>query len=278
MVIETKPVRYYEARAEVARTKAALRMPEPPPSPRRLWQTSVFLAAMILFLVFSDWYNTNDVSIRLRDGAEFSAKVRLEIRDALEFFVLDGDGELGEVRRLPTQEIESMEPIPSPVMTIHAHKWELAAAVGLAILFMLWQWFSRAEVVEWLSATWDYAKLIVPLLFGGVFLTGFVGALIPEKTVATLVGGNSLPSNLVASFTGMIWHFATLTETPITEMLIRLGMGWGPALALLLAGPALSLPSLLVLIRVMGPKKTTVFAALVVVMSTLVGWSFGAIF
>jgi hypothetical protein len=117
--------------------------------------------------------------------------------------------------------------------------------------------------------------MIVPLLFGGVFLTGFIGALIPEKYVATLVGGDSLLSNFFAAFVGMIWYFATLTEIPIVEMLLRLGMGRGPALALLLAGPALSLPSILVIYKIVGFKKTFVFCFLTVVMSTLVGWIFG---
>jgi hypothetical protein len=147
--------------------------------------------------------------------------------------------------------------------------------MGLAVLVMLWRWFSRDEVKQWMQATWDFALMIVPLLFGGVFLTGFIGALIPETYVATLVGGDSLVSNFVAAFVGMIWYFATLTEIPIVEMLMRLGMGRGPALALLLAGPALSLPSILVIYKIVGFKKTFVFCLLTVVMSTIVGWIFG---
>jgi uncharacterized membrane protein YraQ (UPF0718 family) len=119
--------------------------------------------------------------------------------------------------------------------------------------------------------------MIVPLLFIGVFVTGIIGGLIPQPVVAGLVGGNSLLSNLVASFIGMIWYFATLTEIPIVEMLTGLGMGPGPALALLLAGPALSLPSILVIYKVIGPKKTLVFCLLTVVMSTLVGFVYGMI-
>ena len=128
-----------------------------------------------------------------------------------------------------------------------------------------------------MRATWDFGLMIVPLLFGGVFLTGFIGALIPERAVAAFVGGNSLLSNFVAAFVGMLWYFATLTEIPITEMLMRLGMGKGPALALLLAGPALSLPSILVIQKVIGGKKTFVFCALVVIMSTIVGFLFGVL-
>jgi uncharacterized membrane protein YraQ (UPF0718 family) len=128
-----------------------------------------------------------------------------------------------------------------------------------------------------MQATWDFGLMIVPLLFGGVFLTGLVGALIPERYVATLVGGDGLVSNFVAAFVGMLWYFATLTEIPIVEMLMRLGMGKGPALALLLAGPALSLPSILVLCKIVGLKKTFAFCLLTVVMSTVVGWLFGMV-
>jgi hypothetical protein len=160
-------------------------------------------------------------------------------------------------------------------MTVHSIKWYLAGAMALAVLLMVWRWFDRQEVKQWMQATWDFGMMIVPLLFGGVFVTGFIGALIPEQYVASLVGGESLWSNFVAAFVGMIWYFATLTEIPITQMLMRLGMGKGPALALLLAGPALSLPSILVIYKIVGWRKTFVFCALTVVMSTIVGWAFG---
>ena len=119
--------------------------------------------------------------------------------------------------------------------------------------------------------TWSSSKSIIPLLFGGVLVTGFVGALIPEEMVASWVGGDSLKSNLVASVIGGMWYFATLTEIPILEALLGLGMGRGPALALLLAGPALSLPSIAVIYSVIGAKKTFVFCLLVVILSAVVG-------
>jgi uncharacterized membrane protein YraQ (UPF0718 family) len=125
------------------------------------------------------------------------------------------------------------------------------------------------------AGDWDFGLMIIPLLFGGIFLTGFIGSLIPERSVAAVVGGNGMVSNFIASFVGMIWYFATLTEIPIVEMLMRLGMGRGPALALLLAGPALSLPSLLVIYRVIGVKKTAVFCLIVVFASTIAGFLFG---
>jgi len=158
---------------------------------------------------------------------------------------------------------------------VHALKWWLAGLMLIFILLMLKKWFTRNEVKEWMKATWDFGMMIVPLLFGGVFVTGFVGGILPEKTVAAFVGGNAFLSNFVASMIGALWYFATLTEIPIVEMLMRLGMGKGPALALLLAGPALSLPSILVINKILGPRKTFAFCALTVGLSTIVGYVFG---
>ncbi|NOZ20806.1 MAG: permease, partial [Planctomycetes bacterium] len=264
------------SRSEEKRTEAAMAMPEAPPSPRRLWQTSLYFLCMVLFLVFSDWYNTNDVTITMKDGHVMKANIRYDRRDSLDIQEYDADGRLSpKVERINHADIAKIEEVPSLTMTIHKIKWVLAGIMGLAVLFMVWRWFSMEEVKEWMHATWDFSKLIVPLLFGGVFVTGFVGGLIPEKVVAGVVGGDSILSNFFASFVGMIWYFATLTEIPIVEMLTRLGMGRGPALALLLAGPALSLPSILVISRIVGFKKTFAFCALAVVMSTAVGWIFG---
>ncbi len=233
-----------------------MNMPKAPPSPHPLWKTSVYFLCMILFLVFSDWYNTNDVTMTLKDGKEISANIRYSTHDALDIQEYQPDGRLAsEVQRIELQRISNIEPIPSFTMTVHSIKWHLAAAMGLLVLLMAWRWFSADEIKQWMQATWDFGLIIVPLLFGGVFLTGFIGGLIPERAVAAVVGGNSLFSNFNASFVGMIWYFATLTEIPIVEMLTRLGMGRGPALSLLLAGPALSLPSLLVIYRVIGIKK-----------------------
>jgi len=270
---------YIFRKDDVKRNEAALQMPDPPPSPRRLWQTTLYLVCMILFLVFSDWYNTNDVTITLKDGSTFTANIRTQTRDAMDVQIYQADGQLAtELKRIPFADTQEIKPIPSFTMTVHSMKWYLAGLMGLAVLLMVWRWFSREEIKEWMIATWDFAKMIVPLLFGGVFITGFVGALLPDKYVAAWVGGDSFTSNFVASFIGCIWYFATLTEIPIVEVLTRLGMGKGPALSLLLAGPALSLPSILVLISVMGWRKTIVFTSLVVVMSTFVGMIFGAIF
>lgn len=263
-------------RSETKRVEAVMQMPEPPHSPRRLWKTALYFLCMILFLVFSDWYNTNDVTITMNDGAGLKVNIRYQTQDTMDVQEYQADGQLStDVRRLARADIRSVEPVPGFTMTVHGLKWYFAGAMGLAVLAMLWRWFTRDEVKQWMQATWDFALMIVPLLFGGVFITGFIGAMIPEKYVATLVGGNSLVSNFVAAFVGMLWYFATLTEIPITQMLMRLGMGSGPALALLLAGPALSVPSILVIYRIVGFKKTFVFCFLTVVMSTIVGWIFG---
>jgi hypothetical protein len=163
------------------------------------------------------------------------------------------------------------------VIAVHHAKWWLAGAMGLAVLGMTWRWMERDEVGQWLHNTWDFAKLLVPLLFGGVFVVGFIGALIPDTYVASLVGDNSLKSNLSASVIGAFWYFATLTEIPICETLGKLGMAPGPMLALLLAGPAVSLPNMLVLRSVMGTKKMLVFCGLTIVMATLTGLVYGAI-
>jgi len=140
---------------------------------------------------------------------------------------------------------------------------------------MVWRWTDREEFREWMHNTWDFAKLLVPLLFAGVFVVGFVGALLPDRQVAALVGDNGLRSNLVASLIGALFYFATLTEIPIVQALTEHGMARGPALALLLAGPALSLPNMLVIYKVMGWKRATVFCAAVVVMATLTGLIYG---
>ena len=263
-------------RDEQKRLDIAMQMPAPPVPRRSLGQTTLYFLCMVLFLVFSDWYNTNDVTIRMKDGKTLTANIRYKTTDALDIQEYLADGSRAtDTRRIARADVAEIVPVPSLTMTIHGIKWYLAGAMGLAVLLMLRGWFTREEVKDWMHATWDFGKMIVPLLFGGVFLTGFIGALLPEQYVATLVGGDSLAANFVASFVGMLWYFATLTEIPITEMLMRLGMGKGPALALLLAGPALSLPSILVIYRIIGARKTFVFCLLTVVMSTLVGMIFG---
>jgi uncharacterized membrane protein YraQ (UPF0718 family) len=145
-------------------------------------------------------------------------------------------------------------------------------------------WFSKKDLTDWTSATWTFAKQILPLLLAGVLASGFLlgtssgEGVIPSKWVSAAVGGNSFRANFFASFAGALMYFATLTEVPIVQGLVSAGMGKGPALALLLAGPALSLPSMLVLRSIMGTQKTIVFVSLVVVMATITGMFFGTFF
>lgn len=187
-----------------------------------------------------------------------------------------GENKTGGKIELQKSRISDIQEQKTWVITIHHIRWYLAGLCGLAVLIMAWRWHSRDELAEWMHNTWDFAKLLVPLLYGGVFIVGFVSMLLSEKQVAQWVGDNSLRSNLVASVIGAFWYFATLTEIPITQALMKLGMHSGPVLALLLAGPALSLPNILVIRKVMGNIKTVVFVVLVVVMSTIVGMFFGA--
>lgn len=162
-------------------------------------------------------------------------------------------------------------------------KWLVAAGFFMILLYSSFRWFRQEERKNWYTATWGFAKQILPLLFGGVLVAGFLlgrpghEGIIPSQWVSSLVGGNSLGANLFASVAGAFMYFATLTEVPILQGLLGAGMGKGPALALLLAGPALSLPNMLVIRSVIGTKKTIVYVTLVVIMATITGMIFGSI-
>ena len=162
--------------------------------------------------------------------------------------------------------------------------WYFAGAFLLLTVFLAFRWFNREGREEWVRETWGFAKLILPLLFAGVAVAGLLlgrpgtdAGLIPASWIEGLVGGNSLFASFFASLAGALMYFATLTEVPILQGLLGQGMGKGPALALLLAGPALSLPNLLVIRRVLGTRKALTYAGLVVVLSTIVGVIFGGI-
>ncbi len=167
---------------------------------------------------------------------------------------------------------------------IYNYKWWITGFFLVNLAFMLVKWFKKAELKEWTQSTWVLALQILPLLLGGVLASGFllgrVGheGIIPSRFVTALVGGNSLFANFFSSIVAAFMYFATLTEVPILQGLIGSGMGKGPALALLLAGPALSLPSMLVIGSVIGTKKTVVYVSLVVIMATVTGMIFGALF
>lgn len=157
----------------------------------------------------------------------------------------------------------------------------LAFTAGFLGIGALTSTAGENELRSWFETSWDFAKKIMPLLLFGVLIAGLllgrVGqeGLIPSGYVEKLVGGNSLPANFFAAFAGAFMYFAPLTEVPILEGLIGAGMGKGPALALLLAGPALSLPNMLVINSVMGPRKTVAFVSLVILFSTLLGFFYG---
>jgi len=165
---------------------------------------------------------------------------------------------------------------------IFAAKWYITVALLIVLGFMLKAWFTTDERKSWVESTWGFMKQIFPLLAGGVLVAGFMlgrpghPALIPEEWIQSLLGGNSLSANLIASVAGALMYFATLTEVPILQGLLGAGMGQGPALALLLAGPALSLPNMLVIGSVMGVKKTATFCSIIVIMSTIAGMAYGA--
>jgi uncharacterized membrane protein YraQ (UPF0718 family) len=211
---------------------------------------------------------------------------------------------LKEERRKAADESEN--PVLAPKRPLWKNALLLAAMVGFLVLvnmgFLGWwrfawgggfllltvglsiAWMNKEEALEWFGESWFYAKLILPLLLGGVLVSGFLlgrpghPALVPESWVIALVGGNSIRANLFASLAGAFMYFATLTEVPILQGLMGSGMGKGPALSMLLAGPAVSLPSMLVLLRVMGWKKTGAYIGIVVVLSTLAGWVYGSLF
>jgi len=164
---------------------------------------------------------------------------------------------------------------------IFAVKWYITAGLLIILGFMLKGWFVKEERATWVQSTWGFMKQIFPLLGAGVLVAGFIlgrpgyPALIPEHYIQSLVGGNSIWANLFASVSGALMYFATLTEVPILQGLLGAGMGKGPALSLLLAGPALSLPNMLVIGGVMGVKKTATFCVIIVILSTIAGMTYG---
>ena len=164
---------------------------------------------------------------------------------------------------------------------IFSIKWYVTVGLLIALAVMLKIWFMKEELVNWVQATWGFMMQIFPLLLVGVLVAGFLlgrpgqQALIPESFIVSLVGGNSVWANLFASVSGALMYFATLTEVPILQGLIGSGMGQGPALALLLAGPSLSLPSMIAIAGVMGVKKTLTYCIIVVILSTAVGMGYG---
>jgi len=168
---------------------------------------------------------------------------------------------------------------------IFGAKWIISAALAVMLVLVIAAWFKRDELHEWTESSWFFAKQILPLLLAGVAVAGLLlggpeggEGLIPRAWVEASVGGNSVGANLFAAVAGAFMYFATLTEVPILEGLLAAGMGKGPALALLLAGPALSLPNMLVIRTVLGNTQTAAYVGFVIVLSTVAGLIYGGLF
>ncbi len=154
----------------------------------------------------------------------------------------------------------------------------IVTGILLAVLgIIVWRWFTKGEIGLWMKETLRFVRLIVPWLLIGVFAAGIITTFVPQDAVTNWVGGNNLFANFIASFLGALMYFATLTEVPIISAFMNLGMGKGPTLALLLAGPALSLPNMLVIRGIMGTKKMLTYVGLVVIFATFTGYIFGLI-
>lgn len=262
-------------REEQEKTQAAALTPEPEVR-RPLWQNATFFAAMVGVLVFANW--SRPVESHGPWSTIFEWKWRVSAGFAVllsvalwRWFGFSGKGLLAVA--VPVAALPLLFPA-DPLITFSA------GTIGLSVLCIR----QGGEGREWLEASWALAKQIFPLLIGGVLVAGILlgrpghEGLIPSAWVSQAVGGNSLLANLFSSVVGAFMYFATLTEVPILQGLLGSGMGKGPALALLLAGPALSLPNMLVLRSVLGTRKTAVYVALVVVMATLSGLIYGSLF
>ncbi|EKD39772.1 MAG: hypothetical protein ACD_75C00300G0005 [uncultured bacterium] len=257
--------------------KIAVQMAMPEEEVKRpLWQTILYFAAMIGVLVFANWGRPQEATgtwaaifvAKWQITAVFAAALGL----ILIFWFNVRAWKVG-LTALPVIALAVLYP-DQPLFAF------TAGFIGLSIFTST----DSGEAGDWFASSWTFAKQILPLLLFGVLVAGFllgrVGheGIIPSEWVAKAVGGNSLQANFFASAAGAFMYFATLTEVPILQGLMGSGMGKGPALALLLAGPALSLPSMLVINTVLGPKKTITFVSLVVVISTFCGLLFGVIF
>jgi uncharacterized membrane protein YraQ (UPF0718 family) len=259
-------------KAEMEKAEAMADLPEPEPA-RPLWHTATYFAAMVALLVFANWGRPGSATGVWQ--AVYSVKWWITGAVAITFGALTAVWFGVRARDI------LLAAVPVAVAAVLFRSSPLVPfAVAIAVFSIVLS-RSGAEGEEWLSSTWIFAKQMMPLLFVGVLIAGALlgrpdqEGLIPSRWVAGLVGGNSLQANLFASVAGAFMYFATLTEVPILQGLLGAGMGKGPALALLLAGPALSLPNMLVIRSVMGTKRTLVFVGLICIMATLSGKIFG---
>lgn len=260
---------------EKERTAAHLALPDQVES-RPLWQTAYHFFVLVAILVFANWGKPDST-----DGFWY-------LMYAYKWLIVGLFGILFSISLIFILKLNKLYVgLGTAVVFITALIWgnqpliPFSASVVILTLILT---FSKGEPNEWLGETWGFTRQIMPLLGAGVLTAGFLlgsanngNGIIPNEWISNLVGGNSLFSNFFASIVGAFMYFATLTEIPILQGLINNGMGKGPALALLLAGPALSLPNMLVIRSVIGTQKTAVFVSLVIIMSTIVGIIYGAI-
>ena len=259
-------------RSEQERVNAAMELPEPD-GVRSLGQVVAFFAAQVAILVFANWARPDDST-----GVWFAvwqAKWWLTSAGAVALAVI-----LVRWYSLAAWKAVAIG-APTAILALarpeHPELAFAAGVVGLAVVTAL----DEGELGQWFASSWGYAKQILPLLLGGVLVAGLLlgrpgqEGLIPSGWVEVAVGGNGLAATLFASIAGALMYFATLTEVPILQGLIGAGMGPGPSLALLLAGPALSLPNMIVIASVIGWRKTSVYISLVVVMATVTGLIYG---
>lgn len=258
---------------EVELKKVQMAMPSEEP-PLKLWQQTIYMASMIGVLVFANWAKP-----QIQEGFWFYVY-------SIKWYITGAFGLLFTytyVRWLKAKWVVSV--IGIIVVAVLAMLFPeyplLSFSTGVA--FLIYSGKTSSDMTKnWIDSTWSFTLMILPLLFGGVLVAGFLlgmpgtnHGIIPNEWIARLVGGNSIWANLLASVVGALMYFATLTEVPIVQGLIGSGMGKGPALALLLAGPALSLPNMIVIRSILGTKKAFVFFMLVIGLSTLAGILFG---
>ncbi|PLX78822.1 MAG: hypothetical protein C0615_03225 [Desulfuromonas sp.] len=269
---------FFFRKEEQEKVAAAAAMPEPEVS-RPLWQNGLFFASMVGILVFVNWGRPAEPD-GLWQGI-YASKWLITGLFALALAIILVVW--FKINRWWMVTVVATSFILAMVLPDHPELAFVAGTIGLTVLLTKGR-DNEGELEEWFDTSWDFAKKILPLLLWGVLIAGALlgrpdhEGLIPSQWIADLVGGNSMWANLFASVVGAFMYFATLTEVPILQGLIGAGMGKGPALALLLAGPALSLPNMLVIRSVMGTKKTIVFVLLVIVMATISGMIYGAIF
>ncbi|MFZ5947139.1 MAG: permease [Stygiobacter sp.] len=262
---------------EKEKEAAQLAMPEVE-EPRPLWQTALHFFILVAILVFVNWEKPADTTegfwYFVFANKWFITSI-FAIGFALSMIYIIQVKKLYVILGTAAVIISGIIFYENPTITF------VVAVIATTIALT----FTEGEANQWFGETWGFTKQIMPLLASGVLIAGFLlgsgnnnNGVIPNEWISALVGGNSLFSNFFASITGAIMYFATLTEIPILQGLINSGMGKGPALALLLAGPALSLPNMLVIRGVIGTQKTVVYVTLVVVMATISGLIYGSLF